>query len=245
MGDVSTNASGQTDGPLERFPCASRVMGLVSLVALAVAIGVVMTDGLSLGRAAALAGVVLLALAVWLTMVRPAVHLYRDHLMVRNALTDTSVPWHLVESVEVRQVLVIRTEERLVHGLAVGRSARKQMRSARQDRKAGSAGIGGGSPGGTMFFGRIPFFGRSSSGSQWTPTDPAGKGPAPVFGGEGVRYVDYADAVVHRIDNMADAHRRESERLTSVDRRWRRWEALAVVAVAVAFVVLVVSAIVA
>ncbi|HYJ68120.1 MAG TPA: hypothetical protein VEX15_10720 [Nocardioidaceae bacterium] len=239
---MSANASGRPDGPLERFPCASRVMGLISLVALAVAVLVVLSHGLSLGRGAALAGVVLLALGAWLTMVRPAVHLYRDHLLVRNAVTDIAVPWHLIESVEVRQVLVIRTQERTVHGLAVGRSARKQLRSARRDQRAGGAADSGISV--STFIGRVPFFGGSSSGSQRTSSDPTGKGPAPVFGGEGVRYIDYADAVVHRIDNMADAHRRESERLTSVDQRWRRWEIAAVATVAAAFVVLIASAIV-
>jgi hypothetical protein len=236
---VSTNASGATDGPLEQFPCSSRAIGLISVVALAVAIVVVLTYGPSLARAAVLAGAVLFALGIWLTMVRPAVHLYRDHLLVRNALTDISIPWHLVEAVEVRQVLVIRTEERMVHGLAVGRSARKQMHAARRGPGAGS--IGG--SGLSTFFGRVPTSG-SSSDSQRTSADPGGKGPAPVFGGQDVRYIDYADAVVHRIDNMADAHRRESKGLTSVDRRWRRWEALAVAAVAVAFAVLVVLAIV-
>ncbi len=235
---MSANASRGTDGPLERFPCSSRVIGLISVVALAVAIVIVLTYGPSLARAAVLAGAVLLALGIWLTMVRPAVHLYRDHLLVRNALTDISIPWHLVEAVEVRQVLVIRTEERMVHGLAVGRSARKQMHAARRGQGAGSVGGSGLS----TFFGRVPTSGPSRD-SQRTPTDPGGRGPAPVFGGsEDVRYIDYADAVVHRIDNMADAHRRESKGLTSVDRRWRRWEALAVAAVAVAFAVLVVLA---
>jgi hypothetical protein len=241
MDGVSANAFGRTDGPLERFPCSSRVIGLVSLAALVVAIVVVAAYGLSLARAAVLAGAVLLGLGVWLTMVRPAVHLYGDHLLVRNALTDISVPWHLVESVEVRQVLVIRTEERMVHGLAVGRSARKQMRAARHGRDAGSIGDGG--RGLSTFLGRVPTSG-SSSDSPRTPDDPAGKDPAPAFGGEDVRYIDYADAVVHRIDNMADAHRRESKRLTSIDRRWRRWEVIVVAAVAVAFGVLVAAAIV-
>jgi hypothetical protein len=237
MGGVSADASTHPDGPLERFPCSSRVIGLISVVALAVAVVVVLTSGLSVTRAAVLAGAVLLALGVWLTMVRPAVHLYRDHLLVRNALTDISIPWHLVEAVEVRQVLVIRTDERTVHGLAVGRSARKQIRAARDGRGAGSVGGSGLS----TFIGRVPTSG-SSTDSQRTPTDPGDKGPAPLFGGEDVRYIDYADAVAHRIDNMMDAHRRESKGLTSVDRRWRRWEALAVAAVAVAFVVLVVAA---
>jgi hypothetical protein len=222
MGGVSADASTHPDGPLERFPCSSRVLGLVSLGGMAVAVVLVLTSGLSLVQTAVLAGVALFALGVWLTMVRPAVHLYRDHLLVRNALTDISVPWHLVESVEVRQVLVIRTEERMVHGLAVGRSARKQLRAGLHDRAAGSA----------------------SGDSRPMSTDPAGIGPAPVLGGKDVRYIDYADVVVHRIDNMADAHRRESERLTSVERRWRRAEAIAVAVVGVAFVGLVVAAVV-
>lgn len=129
MGDEETAKS--AEGGSERFPCSSRVFGLVTLAGLAVVFVLVILDGVSLGHLAVLAAIVLLGLGTWLTMVRPSLQTHDDHVLVRNALTDTKVPWHLVESVEVRQVLVIRTDDRAVHGLAVGRTARQQLRQGR------------------------------------------------------------------------------------------------------------------
>jgi hypothetical protein len=214
---VSDPQPGGASRPLERFPCSSRVYGVIALAVLAFLVALVLLDGFGLTHAAILAAFVLGGLAVWLTMIRPTVDLYKDHILVRNALTDVMVPWHLVESAEVRQVLVIRTAERDVHGIAIGRSARQQMRR-----------------------------GRAGSGSS--PLAGAGGGAAtsrmPVFGGEGDVRIDYADAVVSRIDNLSAANRRASERLTTVDKSWRRPEVIALIGVAVVFAVLLALAIV-
>lgn len=131
MGDQQPAGAGD-DRPSERFPCSSQTFGLVTLAGLAVVFVLVLFDGRSLGHWTVVAAVVLIGLGTWLTMVRPAVHTHDDHVLVRNALTDTKVPWHLVESVDVRQVLVIRTADRVVHGIAIGLSARQQMRQNRQ-----------------------------------------------------------------------------------------------------------------
>jgi hypothetical protein len=105
------------------------------MAALAAAIVFVIVDGVDLAHWAVVAALVLLGLGAWLTMVRPAVLAHDDHVLVRNALSDTAVPWHLVQSVEARQVLVIRTGDKTVHGLAVGRTTRQQLM---QRRGAGS-----------------------------------------------------------------------------------------------------------
>src|SRR5919106_2437 len=123
---------GDRGRPLERFPCTSRTAGVITLAALAVAVVLVLVDGVGLAHWAVVAALVLFGLGVWLTMVRPTVHVHEDHVLVRNALTDTAVPWHLVEGVEVRQVLVIRTDSQTVHGIAVGRTARQQLRKRTQ-----------------------------------------------------------------------------------------------------------------
>jgi hypothetical protein len=127
MGDDGT-AKAADKGPSERFPCSSRIFGLVTLLGLALVFVLVVLDGTSVERLTVLAAIVLIGLGTWLTMVRPSLHVYDDHVLIRNALTDTMVPWHLVESIEVRQVLVIRTEDRVVHGLAIGRTVRQQRR---------------------------------------------------------------------------------------------------------------------
>ena len=137
MGD-SGSARASDSQPSERFPCSSRVFGLISLGGLAIVAGLILWDGYSLGHWTVFAAVVVIGLATWLTMVRPTLHTHDDHVLVRNALTDTKVPWHLVESVEVRQVLVIRTGGGPVHGLAVGRTARQQLRQNRSGDSGGS-----------------------------------------------------------------------------------------------------------
>jgi hypothetical protein len=138
MGDEQRPRPGD-DAATERFPCSSRIFGMVVLTALAVASVLVLMDGTSVVHWTVLAGIVLVGLGAWLTMVRPAVHAHDDHVLVRNALTDTKVPWHLIESVRVRQVLVIQTGDRAVHGLAAGRSARQQMRQERPGGRSGQS----------------------------------------------------------------------------------------------------------
>lgn len=213
VSDPQPDSSGR---PVERFPSSSRVFGLVTLAALAVVVVVVLVDDFGLTRVAIVAGVVLFGVGVWLTMVRPAVDLHKDHVLVRNALTDFMVPWHLIESVDVRQVLVIRTGERVVRGTAVGRSARQQLRRSRSGDGAGPVAAAGGA--------------ATTHG-------------APVFGGQGVVRVDYADVVAQRIDALVPAYRRDSERLSAVTKRWRRLEVAAVVGVTVAFGLLLTLAI--
>lgn len=199
------------DRLLERFPCSSRVTGWIVLVGLAVAGALVLYDGFNLAHAAALAALLLFGLGVWLTMVRPMVVLHRDHVLLRNALTDIAVPWDRVESVEVRQVLVIWTEEGRVTSLVAGRSPRRQLLHRRGGAGPGLAGAGG----------------EAVSAYR-----------SPAFGGKQDVRVDYADAVARRIDDRATTHRQTAGDPSGIHTRWRRVESLAVIGVAVAFGVL-------
>ena len=223
MAPVNDQPAGDRSRLLERFPCSSRTTGFVALAGLAVAIVLVVIDGQSVGHWAVVAALLLLALGAWLTMVRPTVSAHEDHLLVRNALTDTTVPWHLVESVEVRQVLVIRTEAHTVHGIAVGRSARQQLRQRRRGTGPSSASGGMSAPG-------VPEMRGSESGGHG------------VGSGGQERRGDYASMVAQRLSNLIAMNRRESMRLSALDKQWRWAEVVAVVGVAAAFALLVILA---
>jgi lysylphosphatidylglycerol synthetase-like protein (DUF2156 family) len=223
MAAVTENPPGGDDRPLERFPSSSRVVGIVTLVALVVVVVLVLFDGVDLTHWAVVAAVVLFGLGVWLTMVRPTVHVHEDHVLVRNALTDTAVPWHLVEGVEVRQVLVIRAGAETVHGIAVGRSARQQLRKRSPGTRPSPLSGGLSTP--------DPEGGVTGESSR----DPAGRG---VHG-------DYADLVAQRLGNLAEKHRRRPTELDAPDKQWRWPEVIAVAGVAITFALLVLLAVVA
>jgi len=223
MAAVTENPPGDHGRPLERFPSSSRVVGIVTLIGLVVAVVLVLFDGVDLTHWAVVAALVLFGLGVWLTMVRPTVHVHEDHVLVRNALTDTAVPWHLVEGVEVRQVLVIRAGAETVHGIAIGRSARQQLRKRNPGTRPSPLSGGLSTP-------------DTGSGVAGEPgRDPAGR---EVHG-------DYADLVAQRLDNLAEKNRPRSTQLDGLDKQWRWAEVVAVVSAAVAFALLVLLAVVA
>ncbi len=82
---------------------------------------------------------VALALFCWVALVRPTVHAYDDHLLLRNLLRDIEVPWHLIDSVRVSQTLRVEADDRVWHGVAISRSARTELRAQRSARQPGGA----------------------------------------------------------------------------------------------------------
>ena len=125
---------------LERFaPSGLRVLGQAGLAALGVWIGVTLAGG-DVGESLDML-VILAALALfsWVALVRPTVHAYEDHLLLRNLLRDIEVPWHLVDSVWVSQTLRVEADDRMWHGVAISRSARTELRSQRSGGGGGEA----------------------------------------------------------------------------------------------------------
>ncbi len=128
---------------LERFaPSGLRVLGLAGLVALGVLIGLLLAGGDVRKSIDVLVVLVTVALFCWVALVRPAVHAYEDHLLLRNLLRDIEVPWHLIDSVRVSQTLRVEAGDRVWHGVAISRSARTEMRAQRAARPPGGATVG-------------------------------------------------------------------------------------------------------
>ena len=134
-------------GPVERFhPTVGRVLGVVGAVALSLGALLTAFAGSTWAAAAAVAGMAWGALVVYVALIRPTVHAYDDHLLLRNMLRDTEVPWHLVDDVAVRQTTQVYVDDEVHHGIGVGRSARQMVRSVhreRFDRSGGFLGLGG------------------------------------------------------------------------------------------------------
>lgn len=115
------------------------MLGVVGLAALGVWIGLLLVGGDIGDSLDVLAVLVAAALFCWVVFVRPAVHAYEDHLLLRNLLRDIEVPWHLVDSVRVSQTLRVEADDRVWHGVAISRSARTELRAQRSARQPGGA----------------------------------------------------------------------------------------------------------
>lgn len=136
----SATRGGDSSSLIERFePSAARWVGVFGIAVIVVLVVLLAADGLTAGLAATVAGLLLFALAMWVAMVRPTLHAYTDHLLVRNLVSDVRVPWHLIKGAEVRQTLRVYTRDRVVYAVAVGRTVRQQMRASRSGGAVGQS----------------------------------------------------------------------------------------------------------
>ncbi|RYB93152.1 hypothetical protein EUA93_01550 [Nocardioides oleivorans] len=117
---------------VERFHATSgRITGWLSVVvaALVAVAGVVyLDDGFPawVAAAALLAGVL-----AWAAMLRPALWVTREHLVMQNMLETVHVRLAAVEEMAVRQVLVVRAGDRRLVSTVVGRTWRKALLARR------------------------------------------------------------------------------------------------------------------
>lgn len=125
------------EGVSERFPATgSRGLGvaMVLLAAGLLALAVAERDE-SWARTTALVGVVLGATA-WASMLRPALKVDDDALVMRNMVDTVRVPLAAIEQVAVRQVLAVRAGDKRYLSPVVGRSRRQLTRAERASGKA-------------------------------------------------------------------------------------------------------------
>lgn len=122
----------QSDGgEVERFSATSRVTGWLTVVvaALVIGLGVVYVDE---GFPAwVIAAAVLVGVLAWAAMLRPALWVRGEHLVMRNMLETITIRLAAVEEMAVRQVLAVRACDRRWVSTAVGRSWRRTMRPGR------------------------------------------------------------------------------------------------------------------
>ncbi|CAM3617184.1 hypothetical protein [Nocardioides zeicaulis] len=115
---------------VERFHATSgRVTGWMAMVLAAVVVvaGVAYADdGFPLWVAAA---ALLVGVLAWAAMLRPALWVTTEHLVMRNLAETVHVRLAAVEEMAVRQVLVVRAADRRWVSTVVGRTWRKALTS--------------------------------------------------------------------------------------------------------------------
>lgn len=123
----------------ERFVSwGGRIGGAVGLAGLAAVVAASLFGEGGGFSPAAYAVCGLVALVLWVVMLRPLVAVEGDRLVLRNPLSTVRVPLAAIEKVVVRQFLVIRADGRSFSSAAVGRSRRQNLRD---DRRGGTTGI--------------------------------------------------------------------------------------------------------
>jgi hypothetical protein len=145
MAPLQDDAPGR-DEVVERFHATS---GLVTGWLAVVMSGAVFLGGVAYlddGFPAWVAGVALLAgVLAWAAMLRPALWVTAEHLVMRNLAETVHIRLAAVEELAVRQVLAVRATDRRFVSTVVGRSWRKAL-AARRTAASGGAGPQQGMP---------------------------------------------------------------------------------------------------
>jgi len=128
-----------TEEQVERFTVwGSRIMGATGLTVVAVALVLGLVGGSAPYPAPVYPVLGLTGLLFWVMLVRPAVSVVDDRLVLRNPFTTVRLPLAAIEQVAVRQWLAVRVGDRRFTNAGVGRSYRQAMRD---DRKGDVSGL--------------------------------------------------------------------------------------------------------
>lgn len=149
-------------------------MLMIALIVIAV-----VSSGSDPATLAVALGACLIGWATYAALVRPTVHAYEDHLLLRNALTDVRLPWRKITDVDVKQTLCIYTGIDKHLGIAIGKSARYLLRGQK----------------------------RAQSLTVSKAQDDFGS--RPTMEGSDVTGMHYADYVVVRIDALSKQQKKE------------------------------------
>ncbi|HEU4337132.1 MAG TPA: hypothetical protein VFR45_07470 [Nocardioides sp.] len=178
----------QDDGEavVERFkPTSGRFSGWAAVLLSAVVV-VAMVAYLDEGFPVWVGGLaLLLGVLAWASMLRPALWVTEEHLVMRNLADTVHIRLAAVEEMVVRQVLAVRVGDQRFVSTVLGRTWRKSLKS----RMARSPGTSPDSESGTS----------TDSESDTAPDTPPGGGLW-----EGMAYVDWAE---HRLGELIDAAR--------------------------------------
>ncbi len=182
--------------PVERFHPTSGVwLGWAGIAFLLGSAVVVLWSSTSVVSVATAIGLCWGALVVWLTLVRPTLRAHADHLLLRNILRDTEVPWHLVDDVVVRHTLRVYVDDEVHHGVALSRSTRQMLRQGQPNAPRGLLNIIGS---------------RSMEEHAQSPT----------LSGTYQSSMDYPDFVEIRLMELASKRAEASRQRDAVTQRW-------------------------
>ena len=202
-------STGAADRPVQKFkPTTGQATGWLGLAACLLVVGVVVTSEQHLTGLRVALGAVLVAVLIWVTLLRPRATAYDDALVLRGMVSDTTLPLARIDTAVVRHMLVVRVGQDRYTCSAIARSSRS-MRAR-----------GPGAPSGLG----VPahHMGSAVGGSGGGTGGTAGS-------------ADYASFVESRIEDLARSARRDGKDGPAVQRRWARVEIAALAVAGLAF----------
>ena len=181
-----------TDERVERFgPTNGRLPGGLGIAAVVIAVVAALADGWHDSDLLVLSCLALASLLIWVVMFRPAVHSDGTVLRMRNMLSTTTVPLHVVDKALVGAMLMVRSGDTTYKSIALQRS-RRRGRSA--DGSGLTSARGGGHQHTVMPMGSI----------------------AKEFG----NYSDFVEDRIKFLGEEARVHRRGVDQTVSTTRAW-------------------------
>jgi hypothetical protein len=129
-GNGASNTSGSAEsGYTERFPPTSgRVVGVIAVLLCAAVAGYALFDGQDGFPAPVVWGAAFAGILSYAALLRPAVRVESDALVLRNMLDTNVVPLAAVKEVAVRQVMAVRAHEKRYVSPAIGSSFMRTIR---------------------------------------------------------------------------------------------------------------------
>ena len=124
---------------VERFTVwGGRIIGGIGLAVIAVVLvfGVVGSTAPYHPAAYPICGLV--ALAIWVMLIRPAVSVAEGRLLLRNPVSTVSIPLASIEHLVVRQWLAVRAGTQRFNNAGIGRSYRQGLRDDRRGAVTGA-----------------------------------------------------------------------------------------------------------
>lgn len=117
---------------VEKFDSSgTRILGVIGVASALLIATMVASDGLDGSNDVVICVIGFIGVVVWAAMVRPQVRLDGDRLVLREVLGTASIALAAVETVEVRQVLVLRAGGRKFTSAAVSKRVSQLRKDAR------------------------------------------------------------------------------------------------------------------
>jgi hypothetical protein len=199
-----------TARPVQKFtPTTGPALGYVCLAVCALVVAVAVTSGRPVTGLRVTFGAVLVAVLVWVALLRPRAAAYDETLVLRGMVSDTTLPLAAIDAAVVRHMLVVRIGEQRYTCAGIARSTRSMVT------RRHSAGA-------------TPPFGLPRADDLMT-------GAAGRSGDNASSSADYATFVETRIEELARSARRDRRAAPAVRRRWAWLEITALSVTALAF----------